>query len=72
MYKNLVYLLQCWNTNLESVTIPEECPICLNPILKPMKTVCSHYFCSTCLNVWITDHTTCPLCRQNLESKKKR
>ena len=30
----------------------------------PIKLNCSHIFCESCINEWLDDHQTCPLCRE--------
>lgn len=41
----------------------ETCPICLDEKELTM-TVCNHGFCQSCLDTWLTNHATCPTCRQ--------
>ena len=31
---------------------------------------CEHSFCSECISGWFVEHTLCPLCRTNLNSKE--
>jgi len=51
--------------------IPEEtyCTICQEYLLKPVrKTLCNHYFCSKCIEPWLTEmNNTCPNCSYDLE-----
>jgi hypothetical protein len=47
----------------------EKCSICLEHLLHEQSqktTTCNHTFHQTCLDIWIQEHTTCPLCRQNI------
>jgi hypothetical protein len=44
-----------------------RCPICLeNPVNKT--TACSHHFCEECIDSWMREHSTCPLCRANINN----
>ena len=50
----------------------ETCPICLEEwknrsIYQTHR--CRHEFCQPCLETWIQDHKTCPMCHQDLDSK---
>jgi hypothetical protein len=46
----------------------EMCPICLESVNEPRKTEkCNHTFCSLCLEKWLSENKTCPLCIQRLE-----
>ena len=45
-----------------------NCPICLQDVSddKITKTTCDHSFCSDCLNTWLENKHTCPMCRNLL------
>lgn len=45
-----------------------QCPICLEAlILETLKiTKCQHTFCVVCLDKWLTENHTCPMCRTDL------
>ncbi|PKA47697.1 RING-H2 finger protein ATL29 [Apostasia shenzhenica] len=49
-----------------------ECPVCLAEFaagdLIRLLTVCCHAFHPECVDSWLASHTTCPLCRSNLEA----
>ena len=49
---------------------PEECVICTNSLSptcdKPTK--CGHYMHKTCIDSWLSRHTTCPVCRTELKT----
>jgi hypothetical protein len=53
-----------------------ECPICLETIFKNKKILkCKHIFHKSCLNEWLINHDTCPMCRcliNYIEGKIKR
>ena len=46
----------------------ENCPICLNEMTleTSVSTMCNHQYCETCLNTWLENHNTCPLCRYEI------
>ncbi len=55
------------------VTNPDErCPICLESFIKKENTcrtnLCKHNFCKPCLETWLKENTSCPLCQGNLET----
>jgi len=43
------------------------CPICLELLNAPKRTKCGHYFCGECIDVWLNNSITCPLCRELIE-----
>lgn len=48
-----------------------ECPICLEIITEKKnikKTICGHKFCKECINEWMEQEESCPLCRKELKS----
>ncbi|XP_058106261.1 RING-H2 finger protein ATL29-like [Magnolia sinica] len=52
-----------------------ECAVCLsefdeNDVLR-LLTVCSHVFHHDCIDLWLGSHTTCPVCRQDLNPVEK-
>jgi len=49
----------------------EECPICIDNDNFTYKSwirikKCSHYFHRHCINLWLEQKTTCPVCVQNV------
>lgn len=48
----------------------DECTICYsNPMVnKSIAEECGHVFCFSCLNRWSEKHTTCPMCKQTMNS----
>jgi hypothetical protein len=48
----------------------EFCPVCLeSPVTETTK--CQHKFCCPCLNAWLAENSSCPLCRSELNSLNK-
>ena len=41
-----------------------ECPICLEHCNKEYCLVCGHFFHKNCLQRWLYQRNTCPVCRQ--------
>ena len=39
-----------------------KCPVCMSNDVA-MSTICGHNFCMLCINEWLKDHNTCPICR---------
>ena len=40
------------------------CPICLDVMEEPRKfSGCDHHFCKACIEKWMEDEDTCPVCR---------
>ena len=45
-----------------------ECVICLEPLnTKNKRLQCGHEFHDECVETWLQDNTTCPVCRQDVE-----
>lgn len=51
----------------------QTCAVCLTPandVTRVRKaSVCGHEFCAECLEKWLGEHTTCPLCVCDLSSE---
>ena len=50
----------------------EACSICLDEFKdekKVSKTSCNHFYCSDCIDDWIKNNNSCPLCRETVEKK---
>ncbi|OIV94173.1 hypothetical protein TanjilG_23989 [Lupinus angustifolius] len=49
-----------------------ECAVCLNEFQDDEKLrlipVCNHVFHAECIDAWLVNHSTCPVCRANLVS----
>lgn len=46
----------------EEVKKPTDCHVCKKPFKRPVKTLCSHYFCEMC----VLRQTKCPVCKAAL------
>ena len=46
-----------------------ECYICLNGLeqAKGVELICGHGFDKACLEKWLVDHNTCPVCRKKVD-----
>ena len=44
-----------------------SCPICLEDLSGRVvvKTKCNHKYCKTCIDDWLSKHTTCPICMKD-------
>ncbi len=46
----------------------ESCSICLSPINKSYETMlCKHNFHKKCIDEWLKNNTTCPICRREIK-----
>lgn len=56
------------NNNKDITIVPADiCGICLNNMsCDVVSTPCSHKFCYECMNVWLNQKFTCPLCSQHI------
>ena len=46
----------------------ESCSICREDITDLSSLLpCSHYFHEDCLDEWFSGHSTCPICRKNID-----
>jgi ankyrin repeat protein len=50
------------------IAMSEQCAICLSNenLLEGYKTACQHQFHVGCLQSWIANHNTCPMCRSSI------
>jgi hypothetical protein len=53
------------------IDLTNSCPICLeelqtNYYLRKI-TKCGHIYCSYCIETWLKDNKTCPICKQDAE-----
>ncbi|KAH6672708.1 SNF2 family domain-containing protein [Plectosphaerella plurivora] len=44
----------------------EECPVCFDPLDKPVITHCKHVFCRACITKVVEIQQKCPMCRNKL------
>lgn len=49
-----------------------DCSICFEPIIKNETTICElkckHIFCKGCIDQWLKNKSTCPLCRARIKN----
>lgn len=68
VYSNVKHLRQ-ENTDL-------ECAICLSEFqdvsVLRLLTVCYHVFHQECIDLWLESHTSCPVCRANLDLPQEK
>lgn len=51
--------------NESQINMDLKCPICLEPFRIPVCDArCRHIFCDRCLDLWLHQKRTCPVCRQ--------
>jgi hypothetical protein len=56
---------------IDSHTINDDitCSICLEDVDENIEnkkirlTLCGHYYCDTCIEIWLSSHDTCPMCK---------
>jgi E3 ubiquitin-protein ligase SHPRH len=51
------------------INADEACPICLETISnkESYKIIkCRHIFCKECINTWLKDNVSCPMCKNDL------
>jgi hypothetical protein len=56
----------------DSISIQSEnaCSICWTSMKKSYKTKCNHLFHKICIDKWLENNTTCPLCREVIKKIK--
>lgn len=57
--------------DIASIPKEETCPICMD-LLQEKETVyamkkCHHYFCKECIETWVSENKTCPVCKTDLQ-----
>ena len=52
--------------NEESINPNLICTICMEPFQSPIITACDHIFCVLCIQSWIVNNSSCPVCRHSL------
>lgn len=55
------------------ININDKCPICMEKLKNTNLTItkCGHKFCHTCLDSHSCSDSKCPICRTDMETKKK-
>ncbi|CAG9810981.1 unnamed protein product [Chironomus riparius] len=57
---------------MDQVQKQQNCPVCMEKMVKSVKTECNHEFCVKCLFKWVflcvdeREKIDCPLCRQTV------
>jgi len=66
--KNLtfLYLIIIDDASDKSKSKYDECPVCLGPVVFPLRTPCGHVFCFLCVKGVALQANRCPMCRQNI------
>lgn len=60
-------LTRLMETQIEDKPAAEcECPICQELTSTPKTTTCQHTFCASCLDKWLAENNTCPMCRNQI------
>ena len=55
----------CWKTDDDSVY---QCPICWETITDHKTTECNHMMCAKCLDKWLEENNSCPICRKKIQN----
>jgi len=55
------------NQSIDTVNNSLPCSLCLINKENIVKIKCSHKFCESCIMDWLSNHTTCPECKQDVE-----
>lgn len=69
--KRLVGARRAFNLRLAQLRGGEACAICLDDDddTEKVKTPCEHTFCRACLQKWLRQQCTCPLCRRDFSEE---
>ncbi|XP_004506591.1 RING-H2 finger protein ATL33 [Cicer arietinum] len=55
--------------------IGDECPVCLSAFTDDEKlrklSCCKHCFHADCINLWLRNHSSCPICRALVSGKRR-
>ncbi|CAJ0958350.1 unnamed protein product, partial [Mesorhabditis belari] len=51
--------------------VESQCSICYSDLKTPLKLVCAHIFCEECVDTWLEEKHTCPLCRATIDKEDK-
>ena len=62
------------NSSSILINIDDKCPICMDKLKENNLTItkCGHKFCHTCLDSHSYKDNKCPICRTDMETKKKK
>lgn len=55
----------CWKTDDDSVY---QCPICWETITDHKTIECKHKMCTKCLDKWLEENNSCPICRKKIQN----
>jgi len=55
----------------ETLESGNECVICRDAYVTPIKLECNHIFCEDCIEEWFKREKTCPICRHEIKSAGK-
>jgi E3 ubiquitin-protein ligase RNF38/44 len=64
-----------YRTDVHVKEISGECPVCLSAFSDGEKlrqlSCCKHYFHADCINLWLKNRSSCPICRALVAGKRK-
>jgi E3 ubiquitin-protein ligase RNF38/44 len=64
-----------YRTDVHVKEIGGECPVCLSAFSDGEKlrqlSCCKHYFHADCINLWLKNRSSCPICRALVAGKRK-
>lgn len=65
---NIMQLLPCWQRSLTTNERDDHCSICQEQLSSPAQALhgCMHLFHPPCITNWLTEKSTCPVCRKAL------
>lgn len=64
-----------FSTDAHVKEIGGECPVCLSVFTDGEKlrqlSCCKHYFHADCIDLWLRNRFTCPICRATVSGKRR-
>ncbi|KAL5073121.1 hypothetical protein RYX36_012105 [Vicia faba] len=64
-----------YSTEVHMKEIGGECPVCLSVFTDGEKlrqlSCCKHYFHADCIDLWLRNRVTCPICRATVSGKRR-
>jgi E3 ubiquitin-protein ligase SHPRH len=54
--------------NESNMEEPKICVICQSSFDDGVLTVCGHQYCTECIQMWYSEHRTCPVCKKHLRA----